>query len=97
MKKLVNKINWKEAKDMFILFIAQVINYGLLVVNFRAVAQASYFWSGLSDFVLASFSFFIIKKIAKSEDSWHLWLGYALGGLVGSLIGIWISLQIHGQ
>jgi hypothetical protein len=87
----------KDAKDMMLLFVAQVINYGLMVVNYRAVAHASYFWSGLSDFALASFSFFIIKKIAKSEDSWHLWLGYALGGLVGSLLGIWISLQIHGK
>ena len=82
---------------MSLLFFAQVINYGLIVVNYRAVAQASYFWSGLSDFVLASFSFFIIKKIAKSEDSWHLWFGYALGGLVGSLVGIYLSLLIHGK
>ncbi len=82
---------------MSLLFFTQVINYGLIVVNYRAVAQASYFWSGISDFVLASFSFFIIKKIAKSEDSWHLWFGYALGGLVGSLIGIYLSLLIHGK
>lgn len=84
-------------KDSLILFIIQLINYSLLVINFRAVAQANYFWSGITDFTIASFSFFVIKKIAKSDDSLHLWLGYSLGGLAGSFVGIWISLIIHGH
>jgi hypothetical protein len=36
--------------------------YALLVVNYRAVAQAHYFWSAVSDFIIASFRFFVIKK-----------------------------------
>lgn len=83
--------------DALMLFVIQLINYTLLVLNFRAVAHADYFWSGLTDFVIASFGFFVIKKIAKSDDSFHLWLGYALGGLAGSFVGIWLSLQIHGH
>jgi len=79
------------------MFIIQLVNYSLLVINFRAVAQANYFWSAITDFTIASFSFFVIKKIAKSDDSFHLWLGYALGGLAGSITGIWISLMIHGH
>lgn len=78
------------------MFLIQLISYSLLVVNFRAVAQANYFWSAVTDFTIASFSFFVIKKIAKSDDSIHLWFGYAMGGLAGSILGIWISLQIHG-
>jgi hypothetical protein len=84
-------------KDATLLFIIQLVSYTLLVVNYRAVAQANYFWSGITDFAIASFSFFVIKKIAKSDDSFHLWLGYALGGLAGSFVGIWISLMIHGH
>lgn len=79
------------------MFVIQLISYTLLVINFRAVAQADYFWSALTDFTIASFSFFVIKKIAKSDDSIHLWLGYALGGLAGSVLGIWVSLFIHGS
>jgi len=79
------------------MFLIQCLNYTLLVVNYRAVAQANYFWSALTDFTIASFSFFVIKKIAKSDDSLHLWLGYALGGLAGSILGIWVSLLIHGH
>lgn len=84
-------------KDSFLLFVIQLVSYTLLVVNYRAVAQANYFWSGITDFAIASFNFFVIKKIAKSEDRFHLWLGYALGGLAGSFVGIWVSLLIHGH
>lgn len=81
----------KNFKDAIILFILQLINYTLLVINYRAVAQAHYFWSAISDFVIASFSFFVIKRIATSDSTLHGWLGYATGGLVGSILGIWIS------
>jgi hypothetical protein len=87
----------KKYQDALLMFIIQLVNYSLLVINFRAVAQANYFWSAITDFTIASFSFFVIKKIAKSDDSFHLWLGYALGGLAGSIAGIWISLMIHGH
>jgi hypothetical protein len=88
-------------KDKFyeasIMFLIQLVNYTLLVVNYRAIAQANYFWSGLTDFTVASFQFFVIKKISKSDDSFHLWLGFSLGGLAGSIVGIWVSMLIHGQ
>lgn len=87
----------KKWKDALMLFIIQLVNYTLLVLNFRAVAHANYFWSGITDFAIASFSFFVIKKIAKSDDSFHLWFGYAMGGLAGSFVGIWLSLMIHGR
>jgi hypothetical protein len=83
--------------DSLLMFTTQLVSYTLLVVNYRAVAHANYFWSASTDFAIASFNFFIIKKIAKSDDSLHLWFGYAMGGLVGSIVGIWISLLIHGS
>ncbi len=88
---------WKDAKDASLMFVIQTLNYGIMVVNYRAVGHANYFWSALSDFMLATFSFFVIKKIAKSDDSWHLWFGYALGGVAGSILGIRLSLFIHGH
>lgn len=83
--------------DSFLMFLIQLTSYTLLVVNFRAVAHANYFWSAITDFGIASFNFFVIKKIAKSDDSLHLWFGYSMGGLAGSILGIWISLLIHGS
>jgi hypothetical protein len=45
----------------------------------------------ISDFIIASFNFFVIRKIAKSQDSFHQWLGYAVGGAIGGVLGLWIS------
>ena len=80
-----------KIKDALILFFIQIANYSLLVINYRSVAQAHYFWSAVSDFACASFSFFVIKKIATSDNTFHGWLGYAMGGVIGSVLGIWIS------
>lgn len=84
-----------KIKEALILFFIQIINYGLLCVNFRAVAQTQYNLSAVTDFTLATMSFFIIRKISKNDDTFHQWLGYALGGVAGSYSGIYISTLIH--
>ena len=74
------------------MFFTQVLMYGLLCINYRAIAQANYPLIVISDFIFASTNFFIIKKIAKDDNgSVFLWIGYTTGGVVGSLIGVWSS------
>lgn len=80
-----------KLKEFIIMFCIQVFSYGMLCINYRAVALANIPLAAITDFVIASFNFFIIKKIASSDDSFHEWLGYALGGVVGSVIGIYYS------
>jgi hypothetical protein len=87
----------QKAKEFTVLFFIQVLSYSLLCINYRAVAQAHYFQSAATDFIIASLSFFVIRKIAKSEDTLHGWAGYALGGVVGSIVGIFISKILLGQ
>jgi hypothetical protein len=87
----------KKLKEFSIMFFIQVVSYTLLCINFRAVAQAHYVQSAASDFVIATLSFFVIKKIANSDDTVHQWLGYALGGVVGSILGIYVSTLMLGQ
>jgi hypothetical protein len=43
----------------------------------------------------AAFNFGFIKRVAKSEDN-AAWLGYTLGGLAGSLLGIFITTRLRG-
>ena len=69
----------QKLKEASILFFIQIALYGLLCVNYRAIAQVQYNTAALSDFMIASLNFFIIRKIAKSEDALHQWLGYVLG------------------
>ena len=86
-----------KLKEFGLMFIIQVVSYGLLCINFRAVAQAHYLWASLSDFAIATLGYFVLKHLATSASTVHQWLGYALGGVVGSLFGIWLSTVILGS
>ena len=88
-------IDKQKLKEMAILFFIQILSYSLLCINFRAVAQTQYHTAAITDFALASMSFFVIRKIARSEDFFHQWTGYVLGSVAGSYLGIYISSLIH--
>lgn len=81
----------QKIKEFGALFVIQVIAYTIFCVNYRAVANAHYHTAALSDFMIASLNFFVIRKIAHGDDHWYQWLGYALGSVVGSYVGIYIS------
>ena len=83
-----------KIKEALLLFVIQVTLYCLVCVNYRAVAEAQYHLSALSDFLIASMGFFVIRKIARNEDAFHQWLGYVSGSVIGSYLGIWLSVQI---
>jgi hypothetical protein len=85
----------QKIKEAAILFLIQIASYSLLCVNYRAIAQTQYHLAALTDFTLASMSFFIIRKIARSEDAFHQWLGYVMGSVAGSYLGIYISTLLH--
>ena len=85
----------QKFKEAATLFAIQIVLYGILCINFRAVAQAEYNVAAISDFTVASLNFFVIRKIAKSEDALHQWAGYVLGSVAGSYLGIYISTLIH--
>jgi len=88
-KSIMNLVKLKEAS---LLFVIQVFTYAVFCVNFRAVSDAQYHTAAISDFILASTSFFVIRKIAHGQDHIHQWAGYALGGVAGSYLGIWLSI-----
>jgi uncharacterized membrane protein YfcA len=83
-------------KEAGVLFFIQLLNYSVWCVNFRAVADTQYHIAAVSDFMLASIQFFVIRRIAQGQDHWHQWAGYALGSVAGSYLGIWISATFFG-
>lgn len=85
----------QKFKEAALLFFIQIVLYGILCINFRAVAQAQYNVAAVSDFTVASLNFFVIRKIANSNDTLHQWAGYVLGSVAGSYLGIYISTLIH--
>ena len=84
-----------KIKEALLLFFIQIASYSFLCVNYRAVAQTQYHLAAITDFTLANMNFFIIRKIARSEDSIHQWLGYVLGSVAGSYLGIYISTLLY--
>jgi uncharacterized membrane protein YfcA len=85
-----------KGKEAAVLFFIQVLSYTIWCINFRAVAEAHYHTAALSDFMIASINFFVIRKIAHGQDQLHQWAGYALGSVAGSYLGIWISATFLG-
>ena len=89
------KNNIIKLKEAALLFVIQLALYGLLCINFRAVALAQYHEAAISDFMIASMNFFVIRKIAKSDDAIHQWIGYVLGSVAGSYLGIYLSVLLN--
>ena len=89
-------MNIQKIKEFAILFFIQIISYTIFCINYRAVAEAHYHTAAISDFGIASLNFFVIRKIAHGQDHAHQWAGYALGSVVGSYLGIWISTTFLG-
>ena len=85
-----------KIKEFAVLFFIQVLSYTIWCINFRAVAETHYHTAAMSDFMIASINFFVIRKIAHGQDHLHQWAGYALGSVVGSYLGIWISEPFLG-
>ena len=84
-----------KIKEALILCITQIVLYSILCMNFRAVAIAHYHEAALTDFLIASLNFFVIKKIAQSTDTLHQWVGYVTGSVIGSYIGIYLSVILN--
>lgn len=84
----------KSTKEAIVLFFVQVLMFSVLCVNFRAIASAHYHHAAISDFIIASLQFFVIKRIADSDQSIKHWAGYALGSVAGSYVGIYISTKL---
>jgi len=90
-------IKIKDIKDAIILFGAQMLSFAVISINTRAIAQADYFWSVSTDLIVATLSYFVVRKIAKSPNSLYRWAGFAIGSAVGTIIGIYVSKIILGS
>jgi hypothetical protein len=85
----------EKIKEAITLGVIQIILYSILCINFRAVAEAHYHEAALTDFLVASMNFFIIRKIAQSTDALHQWIGYVTGSVIGSYLGIYLSVLLN--
>ena len=81
-------------KTFFLFFLMQSVLYFLVTVNFRAIAQARYGWTILSDTAISAAQFFIISKVGSSAESLVALIGFVCGGAAGSSLGIFLSKKL---
>jgi hypothetical protein len=65
-------------------------NYLLLVLNYRAVAQGDMLRTLATDLAIAALSFTAIRRIGAASGPAEF-VGYVLGGLVGSALALSLS------
>jgi hypothetical protein len=78
-------------KDFALFFAIQMTSYFLVTINQRGVVTYDYSAVIITDIMIASLGYFVIKKIASSTDAVHQWAGYVAGGVTGSVIALWLS------
>lgn len=70
--------------------LAQFISYTNLVVNIRAIAHQEYVFATITDGLASLIGYFIVKRVAKNDSPWAPW-GMAVGGMLASVVGIYIT------
>ncbi len=85
-------------KDALTLAGLQFLNWGLCTISWRSVSQANITASIITDTTLGTLQFFVIRKIAKTDaDSIPQFLGYTIGGVAGTVAGIYLTIWLLGK
>lgn len=93
------KITKRQCINSFQLGLIQFLNWGICTISWRSVAQANIRLSIITDTTLGTLQFFVFKKMldGKNDNSFILWLGYTVGGVLGTIVGIYSSLYFLGK
>lgn len=85
-------------RSFFLFLSTQALSYFLFVANGRAYTQGHYGWTAATDGLYAAQSFFLIRRLVREDanDAWSF-SGYVLGGVVGSLLSIYVTTHLYGR
>ena len=67
------------------------LQFSILTINFRALAASRYVEAVLTDALLCGLTFSLFKLIQTSDANAPDVIGYMVGGMLGSVTGIWIT------
>jgi hypothetical protein len=85
-------------RDAIQLGLMQFASWSICTLSWRAVAQAHVGAAVLTDAMLGTLQFFVLRRIARAEANALVpWLGYTAGGVAGTVAGIYASLWWFGQ
>lgn len=89
----------KLVNDALVLCVMQFLSWGICTISWRAVSQANIPASIVCDTLLSTLQFCLIKKMlqGKDESSFIPWIGYTVGGVAGTIAGIYTSIFFLGK
>lgn len=74
----------------WVLFGVQFLSYGLITLNYRAVARGDYWQTFVTDILLGTFSFVSIRQVMRANTRRDR-IGYIGGGALGALTALWLT------
>lgn len=78
---------------VILFFVQSLLNF-VGTVNIIATSQCNYFWTIVSDIMIAVLGFTAIKQIAEKGDGIQKFIGFTVGAVTGSVFGIFVSKVI---
>jgi hypothetical protein len=79
-------------KVAFHLFCLMFVQYAILTIGTRAIAQGSYFWLAVTDMAVSWLGFTILKKVEQA-DTLQQKFAYMIGGVIGAQVALFLTLR----
>ena len=74
--------------EVCLIALCQALSYALITINFRAVAHGELSYALATDALNSSLAFFVLRRIIKAENSTLQFIGFVVGSLAGTAIGM---------
>jgi hypothetical protein len=88
---MIKKLRLSTASyNFWFFFLIQVVDFVIVVINFRAVTHLHYTVAVITDGIICALGWTFLKKL-KEEDGKEARAGFILGGMVGSLLGMYLT------
>lgn len=85
-------------RSFLIAFAAEFFSYFIIVCNTRAFTQGSYKWTLITDGLFITQSFYVMKWMTEVKEArgTAAYIGFLLGGTLGSLSAIFVTKNLYG-
>lgn len=86
-------------RTFWIAAVTEFVSFFLVVINNRAFNQGLYGWTALTDAMFITQNFFVNKWMIEDETARGLqgYLGFLIGGTLGSVFAIFVSKHVYGR
>lgn len=90
-------MNKQSLRNAAILCGLQFLNWSISTISWRSVAQANIPASIAIDSILATLQFWVIVEVAEGGKTKLRWAAFTLGGVSGTIAGIYTSIWLLGK